>query len=175
MVTNQSPECGADGYTKYLQTIIVFFCSMTKRLGLQYVRYNGRTSGISVVECGVYLKARCPDRSIFRSIRSRCLRYRWRARLRHSWICRWHADLQPLCRRRTCTTSHPGVSTASVVSGCGWRTIDSSLTHRKLNSYGSVRLVVWPSVRLSRSWSTDGTSILPSKTVRNLRVVLDPS
>ena len=54
----------------------------------------------------------------------------------------------------TCTPSHPGLSTASVVSGCGWRTTDSSSSSRKLNLSGFVRLVVWPSVRSSRSWST---------------------
>ena len=46
-----------------------------------------------------YLKARCSDRCIS-FFYSRCLRHRWRARLRYSWICRWHADLRPLCRRR---------------------------------------------------------------------------
>ena len=41
-------------------------------------------------------------------------------------------------------------------------------------SSGLVRLVVWPGVRFE-SIVINGSSILPSKTVRNLGVVLDPS
>ena len=52
-----------------------------------------------------YLKARCSDRcisSFLQQMSSASLTStaRWRARLRYSRICRWHADLRPLCRRR---------------------------------------------------------------------------
>ena len=74
--------------------------SLTSQVGDNtYATTVGRTSEISLVECAV------PQGSVlglfyFVFFYSRCLRHRWRARLRYSWICRWHADLQPLCRRR---------------------------------------------------------------------------
>ena len=38
--------------------------------------------------------------TLFRPFYSRCIRYRWWARLLHSRIRRWHADLRPLLRWR---------------------------------------------------------------------------
>ena len=134
----------------------------------QYVRYNGRTSDISVVECGV---PQGSDRSISSfSLQMSSVLLTSTASL--------FTDMPMTCRSTTtassttCTTSHPGLSTASVVSGCGWRTTDSSSTRRKLNSSGSVRRLAKCSFE---SIVVNGTSILPSKTVRNLGVVLDPS
>ena len=114
----------------------------------QYVRYNGRTSEISMVECGV--KARCSDRCI-----SSFLQQMSSVSLTSTALP--FMDMPMTCTSTTtvssttCTTSHPGLSTASVVSGSGRRTTDSSSTRRKPNLSGFFRLVVWPGVRTSRS------------------------
>ena len=83
----------------------------------QYVRYNGRTSEISLVECGD-LKARCSDRCI-----SSFLQQMSSASLTST--ASLFMDMPMTCRSTTTvssttsTTSHPGLSTASAVSGSG--------------------------------------------------------
>ena len=117
----------------------------------QYVRYNGQTSEISVVECGV------PRGSVLGPMYFVLFTADVFAVSLTSTASPF-MDMPMTCRSTTavssttCTTSHPGLSTASVVSGSGWQTTDSSSTRRKPS--GLVRLVVWPCVRSSRSWST---------------------
>ena len=77
-----------------------------------------------------YLKARCSDRCISSFLQQM-------SSVSLTSTASPFMDMPMTCRSTTtvslttCTTSNPGLSTASVVSGSGWRTIDSSSTRRK--------------------------------------------
>ena len=121
----------------------------------QYVRYNGRTSEISVVECSVPpQEARCSDRCTYFVLFTADV-----AGIadEHGFAIHGYADDMQIYDHCVVDDMHhpnPGLSTASVVSGYGWRTTYSSSTRQKPNSSGLVQLVAWPGVRSCRSWST---------------------
>ena len=87
-----------------------------------------------------YLKARCSDRSILffsQQMSSVSLRSTASPFMDMPMTCRSTTTATSM----TCTTWHPGLSTASVALGCGWRTTDSSSTCRKHLSACSVQVM----------------------------------
>ena len=99
-----------------------------------------------------YLKARCSDRSILSFIQQM-------SPVSRTSTASPFMDMPTKCRSTTtvssttCTTSHPGLSTASVVWGSGWRTTDSSSMRRVENQihlvwFGSSSVQVY--VRVDR-------------------------
>ena len=81
----------------------------------QYVRYNGSTSLVTVMLCGV------PQGFhtwliVFHSLHCRCVSNCWKAGVLHPWICRWSADLWSLPRQWH-TPAHQ--STHSLHWDCG--------------------------------------------------------
>ena len=123
----------------------------------------------------VYLKARGSDRFIS-SFSQQMSSVSNRARLRHSWICRWHADLRPLCHRLNRLNHHLTSRLADCIDSIGvW------MTNNRLKLNASKTEFIWfgSARRLAKctfeSIVINGSSILPFKTARSVGVVLDPS
>ena len=120
----------------------------------QYVRYNGRTSEISVVECGV------PQGSVLGPLYFVFFTADvFGIADKHGFAIHGYADDMQIYDHCVVDDMH---HLASRLVDCIGRSIGIWMTNnrlklsasRKPNSSDLVRLIVWPGVRSSRSWST---------------------
>ena len=138
----------------------------------QYVRYNGRTSDISVVECGV-LKARCSDRCTYFVLFTDVVGIADE----HGFAIHGYADDMQIYDH--CVVDDMHHLTSRLVDCIG--SIGVWMTNNRLKLNASKTEFIWfgSARRLARCTFEliviNGSSILPSKTARNLGVILDPS
>ena len=138
----------------------------------QYVRYNGRTSEISVVECGV------PQGSVLGPLYFVLFTADvFGIADEHGFVIHGYADDMQIYDH--CVVDDMHHFTSRLVDCIG--SIGVWMTNNRLKLNASKTEFIWfgSARRLTRctfeSIVINGSSILPSKTVRNLGVVLDPS